>query len=475
VLFRSLLSLRDKTKPWPINLALVNGPTKLSLDGTLQDPVALAGADLTLKASGPDMGLLQPLTGFPIPKTLPYQLTTKVALTGLDRIKLTDLRGRMGESDIEGTIDVEPDAQVAAGHKAKPVATAELHSTRVNLADFAGFLGGTPGSANSKVATPAQREEAAKASAGPKLLLDTPIKVPTLHWADVHLSYKSDHIAGRSVPLDNVVARMDLVDGRITIHPISFGVGKGRLLANADIVPVSDNEVRAKADLHLENVDVSRLMAATHTFQGAGAVSGIGAFEGTGNSVATLLGNGNGEVKMAMSGGDLSALLVDLSGLQFGNALLSALGIPDRTPVECFVGDFAMRHGLLDFQAMTLETKDSIINVDGTISLAKEAINLDLKTDARHFSVGSLPTRLNITGTFKHPAITPGAQAVARAGAAAGLGVLFAPLALLPTVQFGTSAQEDARCGELLRQARASAGGATLPKPQQQAEEHSAH
>jgi uncharacterized protein involved in outer membrane biogenesis len=461
----ALLSLRDKKTPWPIDLALVNGPTKLSLSGTLQDPVALAGANLTLKASGPDMGLLEQLTGFPIPKTLPYQIATKLDLQGLDRIRLTDMRGRMGESDIEGNLEVEPEAQAAEpGKKAKPVARADLRSARVKLTDFAGFLGATPGTSTSKNATPAQREAAAKASAGPKLLPDTPIKVPVLTWADVHLNYKGEHITGRSVPLDNVVVRMDLIDGRINIHPLSFAVGKGRLLANADVVPVSDSQVRAKADLKLENVDVSRLMAATHTFQGAGAISGIGAFEGTGNSVATLLGTGNGEVKMAMTGGDLSALMVDLSGLQFGKALLAALGVPEREQIECFVGVLALRRGLLDFQAMTLQTKDSLINVDGTISLVKEAIDLSLKTDSRHFSVGSLPTRLNISGTFRHPDIIPGAQGVIRGGALAGLGVLFAPLALLPTVQFGTSAEEDARCGELLRQARASAGGAALPK-----------
>lgn len=37
--------------------------------------------------------------------------------------------------------------------------------------------------------------------------------------------------------------------------------------------------------------------------------------------------------------------------------------------------------------------------------------------------------------------------------AVAGLAALFAPLAILPAIQFGTSEQEDARCGELLRQA----------------------
>ena len=68
-----------------------------------------------------------------------------------------------------------------------------------------------------------------------------------LTWADVYLDDKGEHIAGRSVPLDNVAVRMDLIEGRINIHPLSFGVGKGRLVANADVVPVSDSQVRAKA------------------------------------------------------------------------------------------------------------------------------------------------------------------------------------------------------------------------------------
>jgi AsmA family protein len=42
-------------------------------------------------------------------------------------------------------------------------------------------------------------------------------------------------------------------------------------------------------------------------------------------------------------------------------------------------------------------------------------------------------------------------------------------LAILPTIQFGTSEAEDARCGELLRQARASAGRKALPPPKEDA------
>jgi len=458
----ALLSLRDKQHPWPVDLNLVNGPTRVALNGTLRDPLAFEGADLTLKFSGPDMGLLEPLVGFPIPKTPAYQIAGRLNLDGFDRIRFDDFQGRLGSSDIAGSIDEQPSGIEVKG-KAKPVVTMNLRSNKVDLADLNGFIGGTPGRSNTANATPQERKAVAKANASDTLLPDTPISVPRLDWADIHLRYKGAHIEGRNVPLDNLDVTMDMLSGRISVHPISFGVGKGRLLGNLDMTPESGKTVHARMDLQMQNLDVSRMMAATHTFEGAGAVSGVGAIDATGDSLASLMAHGNGQMKMALSGGDLSAVLVDLTGLQFGNALLSALGVPQKTQVQCFVSDLGLQLGVLKFNAMTLDTGEGITNVGGDLDLSKETIDLALKTDAKHFSVGSLPTRIKITGTFKNPSIKPGGEVAARVGAAAGLAVLFAPLAILPTVQFGTSDAEDARCGELLRQARASAGGKALP------------
>jgi len=50
-----------------------------------------------------------------------------------------------------------------------------------------------------------------------------------------------------------------------------------------------------------------------------------------------------------------------------------------------------------------------------------------------------------------------------RGGLAAGLGVLLAPLAALPTIQFGTG--DDQRCERLLVQAKQKPGGQALPGP----------
>jgi hypothetical protein len=61
-----------------------------------------------------------------------------------------------------------------------------------------------------------------------------------------------------------------------------------------------------------------------------------------------------------------------------------------------------------------------------------------MHTDATHFSIGSLSTPINIGGTLKHPSVLPAAGPLAaRAVPAVGLGVIFPPLALLPTIRLG--------------------------------------
>jgi AsmA family protein len=462
----ALLSLRDAEHPWPVELTVANGATHVALDGTLRDPLAFKGADVRLRVSGPDMALLEPLVGFPIPGTPAYQIAGKLDLDGLEKIRFRDFQGRLGNSDIAGTVLEEPAGTEVKG-KARPVVTMDLRSNRVDLADLTGFIGGTPGRTDTANSTPQQRQAVATADASSKFLPDTPISVPRLNWADIHLRYHGAHIEGRNMPLDDVAIAVDVVGGHITVHPLSFGIGKGRLVSNIDLTPTTGKDVHARVDVHMQNLDLSRMMAATHTFEGAGSVSGVGAIDATGDSLAALMAHGNGELKMAMAGGNLSAVLIDLTGLQFGNALLSALGVPQKTPIQCFVGDLGLQRGVVDFRALTLDTGEAITNVGGNIDLSKETIDLALKTDAKHFSIGSLPTRINIGGTFKKPSILPGAEVAARAGAVAGLAALFVPLAILPTIQLGTSDADDARCGQLLQQARASAGGKALPAPQQ--------
>jgi uncharacterized protein involved in outer membrane biogenesis len=454
----AILSLRDTAKPWPVDLRLENGTTHVRLVGTLQNPVHLSGADLRLTLAGQDMGNLQKLTGIPIPTTPPFRITGHLEFAGIDHIKLHDFEGHLGRSDIEGTIDTAPG-------KARMAVTADLQSHQVDLTDLGGFIGTTPGKPGTPGETPAKRAQVEQAEAKPNLLPNTPLNIPRLEWADVHLRYRGQHIINRSVPLDDLAVTLDVVNGAVDIHPVSFGVGSGRIKGDIALTPETDKSVRAKADLEFQQVDVSRLMQATHTFQGAGTLNGSGRIEATGGSLAGLLAHGNGEIAMGMAGGDLSALLVDLSGLEFGNALLSALGLPTKTPVQCLAVALPLKNGVVTLQPLILDTGEAIVHGSGTIDLGQEKLNLSLRTQPKHISIGSLPAPIDVSGTFRKPSIRPGAELALRGGLAAGLAAVFPPLALLPMVQFGT--KDTHQCEAILSDLRQTApNGGNLPAAQ---------
>jgi uncharacterized protein involved in outer membrane biogenesis len=387
------------------------------------------------------MALLYPLTGIALPKTPSFDITGN--LDYADRkILFRDFSGKIGSSDLEGDITVDP-------RPARPVVTADLKSRQVDLADLGGFIGSAPGRMSTPNQTPQQKQELARAEASPQLLPTKPIDLPTLRAADVHLKYDGAKIIGRGVPFDRISVVMAIDDGRIRLTPIALGVGRGQIEGTIDLTPLDNRQIRLRSDIGVQRVDLGRLLAATGVTNGSGVIGGRAVIDSTGNSVATFAGNGDGSVQLVMSGGgDLSALLVDISGFEIGNALLSALGVPSRDQIECFVGDWALRQGILSTRTMILNTSDNIVSGSGDVNLRNESLDYRLKTQAKHFSIGTLPAPIAITGKFKDPSIKPEVLPLAaRGGAAVALAFLFPPAALLPTIQLGVG--DDPHCAPL--------------------------
>ncbi len=427
-----LLTLRGASVAYPIDLRVENGGTKLQLVGTVQNPMNFAGARTQLRLSGASLAALFPLTGIPLPATPPYTISGDVDYAK-PKIRFYNFVGRVGSSDLEGEIDEDP------GLHGKPDVTMDLRSTRVDLTDLGGLIGTPPGKASTPGQTPAQRAELAQAAHKKTLLPDTPINLPRLKAADLHVKYRAGHIENKFVPFDNIAMAMDVVGGRITIHPLDVGVGRGQIVSNIDLAPDANDTVHAAADIRFRQLDLARIMQATHSFHGQGTIGGEAEIRSTGNSLAAMMGHGNGELKLILlGGGNLSALLVDLSGLEFGNALLSALGVPRQTDIQCFVTDLPLNDGVMSTKVLLLETKEARVVGNGTVNFRDQTLDYSMTTRSHSFSIGSFPGPIDISGPLGSPSIRPGAEIIARAGAAAGLGVLLTPLgALLPTIQFG--------------------------------------
>ncbi len=446
----AILNLRDAADLYPVDIQLANGPSRIKLIGSLRDPLHLAGADVRLELAGQDLAKLYSLTGIPFPPTPPYHVTGSLDYAG-GIVNFSGIAGRLGSTDLNGDLHVDT-------KPSRPVVQGALWSRRVDLADLAGFIGSQPGRVTTPGQTPAQRQAVAQAIASPQLIPNLPIDIPKIRSADFHLTYHGDSFIGGAVPFDKLAARLDIDDGHIRLTELRMAIGHGQIVGEVDMMPLVDS-VRMKASFDFQRLDVARLLSALNFVRGDGVLGGRARIAAVGKSLSEMLVAGEGSLSVFMAGGNVSALVIDLSGLQFADAALSALGLPNRESVRCLIGDLALAQGSLRSRTLLLDTPDNRMAGQAIIDMKTEQITGQFRTDAKHFTVGSLPTRIHVSGTLKNPHFAPdAAELAARGGAALGLGFLFPPAALLPTIQFGIG--EDNSCAALARGA-----GETVPAP----------
>lgn len=443
----SVLALRNSTNPYPVELTAQSGDTHVHLVGTLSNPEKLAGANLQLELQGQDLADLYKLFRLPLQPSPPYTLRGHLDYDNAGKhIRFTNFAGRVGESDLEGNFDVN-----RAG--ARPLVTADVTSHDVRMQDLGGFIGAVPGKEGSPTEGAKQRAEHAQADARQTLLPSTPIDLGKVRSTDYKVHYRGEHIVTTWAPLDHIDANLTIENGDIKLQPLDFAVGTGTIHMIIDL-DGQVNPIQAKADIDFRHVDFQRIMQSTNgMLKGLGNIGGRWVIDGTGNSLAQILAHSDGDLKLFMGSGDLSAIVVNAAGLDIGGTIASLLGLPSTAHINCMVSDFALKNGVLDTRALVLDTDQGNVYGRGNIDLRDEGIAYQISEEGKHFSVGALHAPIEITGTFKQPHVKPDPSALGwRLGVATALGAVFPPAGLLATVQLGLG--KDHNCGALIAAAQ---------------------
>jgi AsmA family protein len=412
-----LSSLHDATSPYQIDLEVTNGDTRITLKGHVRDPLTVGGADLALELSGRDMALLLPLTGIAIPPTPPYRISGQLKIDD-GRFDFTNITGEVGSSDLNGELHLDPTG-------ARPVLNGTLTSRKADLKDFGGFIGATPG------------HTAARAQASSKLLPAAKISVPKVLSADVHLTYRGDKIVGENLPFDTITITLDIASGHIRLAPLRIGVGSGAISGTVDLTP-ADDQMDADANMTISNLNIARLLATAGLGNGAGSIDGTAQLKGRGTSLASILAHGDGGFRVEMPmGGDINSRLIDLLGEEFGRAFFTSFEVSRNERIRCMLADFVLKQGVLVSRALEADTTDHIITGGGRIDLAREVMDITLRVDPKYFTILTVATPIRISGSFRNLHVGTEKDLEVHSGIGAGLGVLFPPGAVLPTIQFG--------------------------------------
>ncbi|MBL8688808.1 MAG: AsmA family protein [Rhodospirillaceae bacterium] len=445
----SLAAFRDVTVRYPVDLIWEVGNTRAHIVGTVLNRTNLAGIDGKLEVSGPDMALLYPMTGIPWPSTPPYKLAGHLWHSGT-LVHFDKFDGRVGSSDFTGSLAVDTGGP-------RLVLTGEFASSKTVLADLAGFVGGEPGKAEAKNATPQRKAAAQKEVSDPKALPEKKVGLERLNEIDAHVIYRVRRLESDYLPLDDLTAKLDLVNGRLRLKPLNFGIGKGRIAATVDL-DARRMPARWDIDADFRNIDLKRILQKnSSTFDGAGLVGGRAQIVSTGQSAADVLGNGDGHLTLAMTSGQISALLTELAGLDFLEALGFAMSGKDKQfGIRCMVLDAGIQDGVLRTNSLVLDTTDTNIAGTGWVSFRDETLGIKLEAHPKDPSLLSFRAPVHVSGTLKNPKVGIDAAATgARVGAMAVLGALLTPLAaLIPTIELGLG--KDSDCSGLIDQAARS-------------------
>ncbi|MEO6799748.1 MAG: AsmA family protein [Rhodanobacter sp.] len=417
----AVLALQSGTKPFPVQADIHIGDSRIALVGTLSNPLNLGALDVRLWLSGSTMAALYPLTGITLPDTPPYategQLTAK--LDGKNRrYSYEDFHGHVGGSDLAGNLVFTTDGE-------RPKLSGDLKSTLLRFSDLAPLIGGS-----STTKTPG--DDRTPQPAG-KLLPVEPFR--TGRWqsmdADVHFSAtRIEH--GETLPLDSLQTHLLLKDGALYLDPLNFGVAGGNVRSNVTL-DGSRDPIHGLLKLHARRLKLNQLFPDFAPMRTSfGEINGEASLASTGDSIASLLGSADGSLKLLMNDGAISKTLLETAGLNVGNIIIGKLFGDKTVKINCAATDMTAKSGLFDMRLFVFDTGDAVINVDGTVDLATEKLDLDVKPHTRGLRILSLRSPLYVRGTLKNPdvGVQKGPLLLRGAGAVA-LGTIAAPAAAL--------------------------------------------
>lgn len=427
-----LLNARDPNRPYAVDLEVNLADTALRLQGTLLRPLALEGLDLELALEGPSPQRLSRLLGIPLPQLPPYSVSGDLDLEN-QRWTLSDIEGVVGDSDLNGRLALD-------GNVSPPRVSGDLSSSHLDIEDL-GFLAG---------ATPEEIE------ADDRFVLpDADIITDAWQEVSADVSYRGHSVRAGNIPLSNVVIDFALEEGRGRFEPVGFGVGEG----SVDLILDLDSGTQPPSgtmQVEVQGVDLNEALRNWDLAdESVGTIGGRGKLWIEGASTAELLASADGGLVLLMAGGRLEALLVELAGLDAGQAFVSWIRRREPISIDCAYVDLQARNGVTKLDTAVVDTEDTTFTMGGQVDLNTERLDISIIAHPKDPSVVVGRSPLRLEGTFDNIETTVhSGKLMMRTGASAVLGGVAGPLAaLLPLLDVGTGADTE-YCQGLVRRSR---------------------
>ena len=440
----TVLKLNDNSEPYPLRVEGTVGSTTIKADGTITSLLKFVAMDMQLALRGKSLAQLFPLFGIPFPETNAYATAGRIVHSGATW-RYDKFTGVVGKSDLAGSLQVD-----TAG--ARPFVKANLDSKVLDFDDLGPIIG------SKAPAEPVQRKvsnvPSPAAAAGPHVLPDIPFKTDRWSVVNADVTLRAGTIRrAKALPIENLSTHLKMQDALLTLDPLDFGFAGGHLRSLITLDGRRD-PIQARAKIAARKLQLGKLFPTVDLSKASiGEVNGEFDLTGTGNSVGRMLATSNGRAGLLVANGEISELLMQEVGLHLVEILQLKLTGDRRIKLRCGVADFGVKGGVMEANALIVDTEVTTIVGRGTVDLGRERLDLTLAPRTKQFSPVALRGPIYVRGPFTKPQVQFDVPKIAmRSAGALLLGLINPLLALVPLIEPGPGV--DPECARLVQDVR---------------------
>ena len=368
---------------WPFDARLAGTGLAMHARGSMAAPLDTDHMALDVTAQASDLKLIDAIIEAGLFRTQPVTLSARVRREP-GRWLVDRLDGRIGRSDLSGKLPVDK-----VDGRTKLDGT--FQSRQLDFDDFASDEG---------LAKSAAKERAI----GPRVVPDTRVNLAKIGSTDGRIAFRVGRIVSRHGPssLTSLAGTLVLDRRVLTVAPLTIGMRQGRITGRA-VIDQGDNGPLPLVRLDFRLIDSSIPALGGGGGSVTGRVDGRVLLAGRGSTLREAVGRSTGRIGIAARDGELPKEIAEALGFDAGGALLARQA--DRATLRCVIVGVALRGGKGPVGPFVVDTSQSRLDGQGTISFPGETLAIRLTGAPKHNAVLRLPGSAAVGGTISEPDI----------------------------------------------------------------------
>jgi len=435
----------------------------LRLTARLPDIRTWERLGMTFDVQGQRLDRVCAWLGRALPLEGSFHLKARAGLPESCRLKISPFDLCLGKSDLAGSLDLNL-------NQARPHLRGTLTSRRLDLRPWLKRKG---------TGKDVEKGKTKKV----KVLSSEPLPLSPLKRLDGDVSLKAESVLLPHVAFEHLNAHALLKNGDLSLKDFRGIVGggfvSGRLSwkQSGKRQPLLETAFKARKVAigpMLRELDLEDLVD--------GDLDAEMTFKGRGRSVAALASGADGVFSVVVGAGQIQNRVFKYLGADLGTTLMDLFNPldekADHTRLNCAVGRFEVKDGLVASRAIVVDTERTSIVAEGELDLKTEGIDLRVSPSPKggvgisgigklNLSAGELAKPFKLSGTLAHPTLSLDAtHTLITLGKALGGILLFGPVGIAAILASGHFGDENP-CVAALEEATQKAVEKSAPQPRE--------